>query len=120
MAKVVHVNGEILGITGKEWNLIDSGNNVKKFSKLFRKYNEDILEIENNPLTITDFLVGSIPNILKDMLGLTKEERKSLDDYSFSDQYEIFREMANKFLGLEMAPMEGEEVAEDPKKPEED
>ena len=119
MAKVIHVDGKMLGIADKEWNLLDSNTNVKKFSKLYIKYNEDILEVAENTISIMGFLVEAIPNILEGMLELTKTERKKLDDASFSDQYDIFREMTRKFLGIELNSMSDEEVPEDPKEQEE-
>lgn len=121
MAKVVHVDGEVLGISEKEWNLVDTHNNVKKFGELYMEYNSDIIKVDNNAVEIMLFLTQKIPDILAGMLDLNKTERKKLDDASFSDQYEVFRDMARKFLGLSLTPMtddEEAEVAEDPKKPE--
>ncbi|MBL1056961.1 hypothetical protein JEM51_11195 [Ligilactobacillus agilis] len=117
MAKVVTINGEILGLPGKKWDLIDSNNNVKKFIKNFTSWNEKLLEADDNVLVMTQLVVEEVPNILADMLSLSKTEQKQMDDSSFSDQYDIFREMARQFLGIELTGIKGdEEVVEDPKK----
>lgn len=120
MAKVVKIKGELLGLPDKEWNLIDSNANMKKFIKNFTNWNEKILEIDDNPLAMTQFIVEEIPNMLEDMLNLTKIERKKMDEASFSDQYDLFRKMAREFLGFELAPLSEGEEPEDPKKLEEE
>lgn len=117
MAKVVTINGESLGLPGKKWDLIDSNNNIKKFIKNFTSWNEKLLETDDNALVMTQLVVEEVPNILADMLSLSKTEQKQMDDSSFSDQYDIFREMARQFLGIELTGIEDdEEVVEDPKK----
>lgn len=120
MAKVVKIKGELLGLPDKEWNLIDSNANMKKFIKNFTNWNEKILEIDDNPLVMTQFIVEEIPNMLEDMLNLTKVERKKMDEASFSDQYDLFRKMAREFLGFKLAPLSEGEKPEDPKKLEEE
>lgn len=117
MAKVVKVNGALLGLPDKNWTLIDSNTNTKKFIKNFMGWNEKILDIDDSPIEMMQLIVDEVPNILEDMLDLTKTERKKIDDASFSDQYDIFREMARVFLGIEMASISENEVDEDPKEP---
>ena len=117
MAKVVKVNGTLLGLPDKNWTLIDSNTNTKKFIKNFMGWNEKILDIDDSPIEMMQLIVDEVPNILEDMLDLTKTERKKIDDASFSDQYDIFREMVRAFLGIEMASISENEVDEDPKGP---
>ncbi|MFY4503604.1 hypothetical protein [Ligilactobacillus ruminis] len=120
MAKVVKIDGNVLGFPEKNWNLIDSNTNVKKFIRNFTNWNDKILEIEDNPIAMMGFIVDEVPNILEDMLELSKSERKKLDEASFSDQYDVFREMARQFLGIDMASINGDDDlpdGEDPKKP---
>ncbi|MHC3377752.1 hypothetical protein [Ligilactobacillus equi] len=120
MSKVVHINGERIGVSDKEWNIVDSNNNVKKFAELYKNFNEKILDVADDPISTMEFLVNQIPGLLESMLDLNKTDRKKLDESSFSDQYEIFREMSRKFLGLELTSMNEEEEQEDPKSQEEE
>lgn len=122
MAKVVKIDGNVLGFPEKNWNLIDSNTNVKKFIRNFTEWNDNLLELDENPISLMNFIVDKVPDILEDMLELSKTERKKLDEASFSDQYDVFREMARQFLGIDMGSLndDGYEVTEDPKKQEEE
>ena len=55
MAKVVKIDGNVLGFPEKNWNLIDSNTNVKKFIRNFTNWNDKILEIEDNPIAMMGY-----------------------------------------------------------------
>ncbi len=122
MAKVVKIDGTVLGFHEKNWKLIDSNANVKKFIRNFTEWNDNLLELDENPISLMNFIVDKVPDILEDMLELSKTERKKLDEASFSDQYDVFREMARQFMGIDMGSLndDGDGVTEDPKKQEEE
>ena len=56
MAKVVKIDGAVLGFPEKNWKLIDSNTNVKKFIRNFTEWNDNLLELDENPISLMNFI----------------------------------------------------------------
>ena len=122
MTKTVNFDGKLVG-TDKEYQLIDSPRNIKKVVKAYKKmldnaeasdgtaYSDAILE--------APALAEVIADGVSDLLNLTDDQKKKLEDYSFADQYGFFNECLAKFLGMKLPSADGDEEVpekeEDPK-----
>ncbi|WP_461241151.1 hypothetical protein [Paucilactobacillus sp. N302-9] len=118
MAQFVKFEGNLIGIEGKDFNLIDSNKNVKKIAGYYKKLLEDVDAETPGVIVAADnavALLDLIDNAIADIADLNKTETKNLENCSFSDKYGIFNEMLKKYLGVGLPSMQdiSEEDADD-------
>lgn len=136
MAKVVEINAKSWGLE-KDYRLIDTPQNVKQISKDVREMFKKISEMDNeaNRRTkaleegkdvsklpvyfVTDYQLVVLDAVIKSLsalMHLTKEESKKLEDVSYSDMFNIYQELATKFIQMQIpdfAPNDDQESVDE-------
>lgn len=126
MAEFVEFDGNKIGID-KQYKLIDSPKNIKKIASHYKKLLEKINEGDDSLASLAEYtplLAEIVGEATADMLALDQKEKKTLEDFSFSDQYAFFNECMTKFIGISLPSKSDdekpEEKKEDPKSQEEE
>lgn len=136
MAKVVEINAKSWGLE-KDYRLIDTPQNVKQISKDVREMFKKISEMDNEAnrrakaleegkdvsklpvYFVTDYQLVVLDAVIKSLsalMHLTKEESKKLEDVSYSDMFNIYQELATKFIQMQIpdfAPNDDQESVDE-------
>lgn len=105
MSKTVKFNVEGFG---KEFTLIDTMANVEKASKgLERTYKamDKVEKEKGDSLRLVDYSDVLRPVLIEnvaEILGLNKTDAKKLEDVSYSDLEDFYKEICMEFVGLEL------------------
>lgn len=109
MAKTVTFKAK--DVLGKDFTVIDSNKNIKIVSKGMRALLDDIDKYETNqtkenkPVTVMDYTDLTNDRVIEEtgkLLGLSKEDTKKLEDMSYSDVYNFYSDVVNKFLDMQV------------------
>ncbi|MCS8620218.1 hypothetical protein EFO90_11525 [Lactiplantibacillus plantarum] len=116
MAKHVKFDGNKIG-TGTEYSLIDSGKNIKKTVEYYMRMEKSANETDDNYLSIVEHtpkLVEIVDDFVCDLLELNTQQAKRVKamEFSFSDEYDFFKDCIDKFLGLEIPSLDSEDIDE--------
>lgn len=103
MAKTATLKAK--NVLGKDFTIMDSMTNIKKINagikEIYKRINE-IDDKEDNPLfadynaAITDEVVKQVANLL----DLTKEDAKKLENMSYNDLFIFYSTAVNSFTGM--------------------
>lgn len=140
MAKVVEINAKSWGLD-KDYRLIDTPQNVKQVSKdvreMFKKISdmddvatkrakalEEGKDVSDMPIYfVTDYQLVVLEAVIKSLsalMHLTKEQSKKLEDVSYSDMFDIYQELASKFIQMQIPNFAPDETTEDKSEGEQD
>lgn len=109
MAKTVTFHAK--DVLGKDFTVIDSNKNIKLVSKGMRNLLDDIDKYEtkhakeNKPVTVMDYIDLTNGRVITEtgkLLGLNKADTEKLEDMSYSDVYEFYSNVADKFLDMKV------------------
>ncbi|MFT8392399.1 MAG: hypothetical protein ABF624_00140 [Liquorilactobacillus ghanensis] len=127
MSKIVEFDGNKIGID-KQYRLLDTPRNIKKIVSHYKKLLSKIDETsdDDSATVIADYtpmLAEIVAESAADILNLNSKQKEKLEDYSFSDQYDLFNDCLAAFIGISLPSNDDEEVEEkkeDPKSQEEE
>lgn len=103
MAKTATLKAK--NVLGKDFTIMDSMTNIKKINGGIKEIYKRINEIDNkedNPLfaeyneVITEEVVKQVANLL----DLTKEDTKKLENMSYNDLFTFYSTAVNSFTGM--------------------
>lgn len=109
MAKTVTFNAK--DVLGKDFTIVDTNKNIKLVSKGMRNLLEAIDKYEtkqqeaNKPVTVMDYIDIISENVITEtgkLLGLTKADTAKLEDMSYSDVFEFYSKVVDKFLAMKV------------------
>lgn len=107
MAKVVTFNAK--DVLGQDFSVMDSTENVKKVSKGLKHIFDAIDKVDkahpDKDQTIMDYndaIVDAVVADTAELLHLSKEDAKKLQGMSYSDIFDFYKKVADKFLGMKV------------------
>lgn len=124
MAKVVSFKAK--NVFGKDFNIVDTYDNVKKLNQGLIAMLKAIDELESKKkdnVTLMDYQEVISEEVITQtgkILGLTKTDAEKLKDMSYSEVFDFYKEITDKFLHMAVPSVEGippvvEEEEKDPK-----
>lgn len=107
MAKVVTFNAK--DVLGQDFSVMDSTENVKKVSEGLKNVFAAIEKVDKehpkNDQTVMDYndaIVDAVVADTAELLHLSKEDSKKLQSMSYSEIFEFYNEVADKFLSMKV------------------
>lgn len=111
MAKVVSFKAK--NVFGKDFNIVDTYDNVKKLNQGLIAMLKAIDELESKKkdnVTLMDYQEVISEEVITQtgkILGLTKTDAEKLKDMSYSEVFDFYKEITDKFLHMAVPSVEG-------------
>lgn len=111
MAKVVSFKAK--NVFGKDFNIVDTYDNVKKLNQGLIAMLKAIDELESkkkNNVTLMDYQEVISEEVITQtgkILGLTKTDAEKLKDMSYSEVFDFYKDITDKFLHMAVPSVEG-------------
>lgn len=111
MAKVVSFKAK--NVFGKDFHIVDTYDNVKKLNQGLIAMLKAIDELESKKkdnVTLMDYQEVISEEVITQtgkILGLTKTDAEKLKDMSYSEVFDFYKEITDKFLHMAVPSVEG-------------